>query len=77
MEYDNKLIIEYLNYWCSNTQYTDKMIETIKVIDKSIIIRILDDYVKLNNRDTKGFGLDKSGYIKWLRSKKIKKLNVQ
>lgn len=76
MEYNEELILEYFNeqYLYDRPKYTDNMIEKISIVDNMIIIRILDDYVKIEDENTKGYGLQKSKYITWLRSKKLKKI---
>lgn len=76
MEYNEELILEYFNegYLEGMPKYTDNMIEKISIVDNMIIIRILDDYVKIEDENTKGYGLQKSKYITWLRSKKLKKI---
>ena len=72
IQYKQENIIEYLNY-DNNANYTNEMIETIKITDNTIIVRLLENYVKLRN--VKGYALEKSSYISWLRSKKLKQFD--
>lgn len=78
---NNKDIITYFNA-THKRQIEDYMIESISEISirrNMIVVRILDEYVIKKGEEesiygVKGYGLNMSGYLNWIRKNKINKI---